>query len=210
MANQQAPTSKEMGLLKVASFHKVRGNNLAERVRDAEKCILDMCVAMRSGYDAMLWAYVKEHWVFWRGNSSVVGVVSTIADYTNKKGETFPAHWTENREYLHRADAPNDTPITYDGYFHITPERFRVRSLIPKGKPIRRPMTLAEMFEPLPELKMEEKPYELVEKPKKKVMKKEKREKVVLPRRKGETMEQWKERRIEALPDWDDDHSDEE
>jgi hypothetical protein len=177
MANEQAPSSKEMGLLKVASYHKVRGNNLAERVTSAEKCILKMCIKMRQGYDVMVWEYVKDHWAYWRGNSSSVGVVSTIGDYTNLKGERFPAHWTDNREYLYRADAPNDTPITYDGYFHITPERFRIRSLVPNGKPICCPTKIGELFEPLPELKIEEKPYVLVEKVKAVRVKKEKKEK---------------------------------
>ena len=167
MANQQAPTSKEMGLLKVASYHKIRGNNLAERVGDAEKCIVGMCVKMREGYDEMVWAYVKEHWAYWRGNSSLVGTVSVISNYTNKKDETFLAHFTENEGFLHRADAPNDEPITYDGYFRITPERFRIRSLIPRGKPVMCPTTLAQLFEPLPEVKIEEKPFIVVEKVKK-------------------------------------------
>nr|WPF46512.1 MAG: hypothetical protein [Lake Baikal virophage 4] len=57
--------------------------------------------------------------------SSSVGVLSTIADYTNKAGKTFKAHFTENGYFLEKCKHDNDKPITYEGNFEITRERFR-------------------------------------------------------------------------------------
>ena len=68
----------------------------------------------------------------WKENvrSADVGVWSKIEDYTNKKGETFKAHFTENGRFIERCktktetDTECDKPKSYTGNFKITPERF--------------------------------------------------------------------------------------
>lgn len=57
--------------------------------------------------------------------SSSVGVYSHIGDYTNQKGKTFKAHFTENERFLQKCKSDNEQPIAYDGNFEITRERFR-------------------------------------------------------------------------------------
>jgi hypothetical protein len=62
----------------------------------------------------------------WKENvrSADVGVWSKIEDYTNKKGETFKAHFTENGRFIERCKTECDKPKSYTGNFKITPERF--------------------------------------------------------------------------------------
>ena len=62
----------------------------------------------------------------WKENvrSADVGVWSKIEDYTNKKGETFKAHFTENGRFIERCNTECDKPKSYTGNFKITPEKF--------------------------------------------------------------------------------------
>lgn len=62
----------------------------------------------------------------WKENvrSADVGVWSKIEDYTNKKGETFKAHFTENGRFIERCKTECDKPKSYTGNFKITAERF--------------------------------------------------------------------------------------
>ena len=62
----------------------------------------------------------------WKENvrSADVGVWSKIEDYTNKKGETFKAHFTENGRFIERCKTECEKPKSYTGNFKITPERF--------------------------------------------------------------------------------------
>jgi hypothetical protein len=62
----------------------------------------------------------------WKENvrSADVGVWSKIEAYTNKKGETFSAHFTENGRFIERCKTECDKPKSYTGNFKITPERF--------------------------------------------------------------------------------------
>ena len=62
----------------------------------------------------------------WKENvrSADVGVWSKIEDYTNKKGETFKAHFTENGRFIERCKTECDKPKSYTGNFKITPEKF--------------------------------------------------------------------------------------
>ncbi len=65
-----------------------------------------------------IWKYVSINYLWWQGDSHRLNKFSIIRDYTNKKGETFLAHHTENGNYIKRAT--DDIPISYKGYFHIT------------------------------------------------------------------------------------------
>lgn len=62
----------------------------------------------------------------WKENvrSADVGVWSKIEAYTNKKGETFSAHFTENGRFIERCKTECDKPKSYTGNFKITKERF--------------------------------------------------------------------------------------
>jgi hypothetical protein len=72
-----------------------------------------------------VWSVVSRL-VLWKENvsSGDVGIFSKIDDYTNKKGETFKAHFSENGRFLERCKTECDKPKSYTGNFRITPERF--------------------------------------------------------------------------------------
>jgi hypothetical protein len=78
--------------------------------------------------------FAKEHKVYWNGDSKKIGVVSVIKDYTNKKGQTFKAHYTVNGKYYARAK--NDTPIGYTGNFeyNVYADKFRFKTNSPQYK----------------------------------------------------------------------------
>ena len=71
----------------------------------------------------MVWKYVEINENWWLGQSEEVGVLSTIGDYTNKKGRTSKAHFSENGKYLKPAKQ-GDEPQSYEGYFRVTKEKF--------------------------------------------------------------------------------------
>jgi hypothetical protein len=62
----------------------------------------------------------------WKENvcSADVGVWSKIEPYTNQKGETFNAHFTENGRFIERCKTEHEKPKSYSGNFKITKERF--------------------------------------------------------------------------------------
>ena len=62
----------------------------------------------------------------WKENvcSADVGVWSKIETYTNQKGDTFNAHFTENGRFIERCKTEHDKPKSYTGNFKITKERF--------------------------------------------------------------------------------------
>ena len=71
----------------------------------------------------LIWEYVNINKLWWKGDSERLGVRSTIADYTNKKGRTSKAHYTQNGKYLKPAKE-GDVPISYEGNFRVTREKF--------------------------------------------------------------------------------------
>ena len=104
--------------------------------RDAEKTLAEMNSLFAQSIGAMfemdvatdkmeklIWDYVRINELWWRGQSEKVGVFSHIGDYTNKKGRTSKAHYSENGKYLKPAKE-GDEPISYEGYFRITPEGY--------------------------------------------------------------------------------------
>jgi len=74
----------------------------------------------------LAWDYVEEQGGFmWKGKSDLVGIYSTIGDYTTKQGITFKAHFTQYGSYLSRAK--DNTPISYTGYFRATKDKFTLK-----------------------------------------------------------------------------------
>jgi hypothetical protein len=84
--------------------------------------MLEMDVATDK-IDSLIWQYQDINKLWWKGESEHLGVLSTIADYTNKRGVTSKAHYTQNGKYLKPAKE-GDQPISYEGHFRITKEKF--------------------------------------------------------------------------------------
>ena len=78
-------------------------------------------------------------------NSKGLGIKTVIKDYTNAKGVTKPAHFTQNNKYYGSTHALGKEPVFYDGKFLINREQFAV--VYPKLEEVR---TLSDFFVPKP------------------------------------------------------------
>lgn len=58
--------------------------------------------------------------------SSSLGMYSVIGEYISKKGVKSLAHYTENGNYLGSVKNMGDKPVSYQGNFKVTRDRFRV------------------------------------------------------------------------------------
>lgn len=56
--------------------------------------------------------YVKVH-------SSILNLKTVIRSYTNKRGHSHMAHFTQNGRYYGPCSKYGDTPVDYDGYFKL-------------------------------------------------------------------------------------------
>jgi hypothetical protein len=90
-----------------------------------------------------LWDYIQNaRWGSYKQiQSSLIGVYTTISDYTNKKGETKPAHFSENGDYVGSIKQLGDKPVCYLGHFRITKARFE--AYMPEN-----PKQIADFFRP--------------------------------------------------------------
>jgi hypothetical protein len=78
--------------------------------------------------DANVWNYVKDHEPWWYGSSDLVGEMTVIKTYTNKKGHVSLAHFTSHGTYLHKANE-RSVPVAYNGNFRVSREKFRYELL---------------------------------------------------------------------------------
>ena len=110
------PTDAELkAVASIAGRHKMKRGQ-AEHERDS---LIKMFVLMCADHDPQrLFDIIREFPVWKRMDSSAFGITSTIGDYTNKKGETFKAHFTTNGYFIKKAGR-NDVPISYFGNFKV-------------------------------------------------------------------------------------------
>jgi len=74
---------------------------------------------------SLLWKYVRINHLWWQGDSEKLGIYTTIRDYTNKAGKTSKAHYSANGYYIRKCVSKEDNkPVSYRGYFELTPETF--------------------------------------------------------------------------------------
>jgi hypothetical protein len=52
-------------------------------------------------------------------NSEILGIKTKILPYTNKKGQTFMAHYTIHNNFIEKADEGNTEPKYYNGNFSL-------------------------------------------------------------------------------------------
>ena len=137
-------STKEMGLLKVAASHKRSAISAAEALKHAEKTIIALAKLSLDPEKAM-WNYIEGCHQWWNGDSSRLGVYTTIGDWELKSGKIIRAHLTEHGNFIHRATEEGEysKPISYNGNFHITRARFQF-FMNEQGKHI------ADFFEPIP------------------------------------------------------------
>lgn len=76
--------------------------------------------------EALIWNYVKglPTALYVNKDSNELGIKSTIKGYTNKKGITTLAHFTQNGKYLGSVKQLGEQPIGYTGYFKVEDNLF--------------------------------------------------------------------------------------
>jgi len=76
--------------------------------------------------EKMAWEYTKYTGISKKIESKEIGVFTTIADYKKKNGDIIKAHYSECGTYIGSVKKLGDKPVSYRGWFDITPERFRI------------------------------------------------------------------------------------
>jgi hypothetical protein len=106
----------------VASYHKMM-HVKAERLSESmTKIFVRMCADYAP---SRLFDMMEDIPMYKKMDSSIFGITSVIGDYTNKKGDTFKAHFTINGKFIKKVGKePN--PIPYMGYFKITKSTFNI------------------------------------------------------------------------------------
>jgi hypothetical protein len=144
-------SSKERGLLSVASRHKSTVGYFKEKVVPYIEA--GLVKAWKKNFcEEDVWDYIENaSWGAWvKIHSSSLRIFTTIADYTNKKGETKLAHFTENGTYFGSIKQCGDKPVGYNGHFEIKKEHFE--AYLPKD-----PKCITDFFRPrAPPLEEEE------------------------------------------------------
>tara|TARA_R110000782_G_scaffold135829_1_gene228267 strand:- start:2 stop:454 length:453 start_codon:yes stop_codon:yes gene_type:complete len=90
-------TSKELGLLKQCSYKKQTITSLSNDL-EKMKLISSRTIGKLGGIDAVMKYRVE------LGGWEKAWLTTIIKPYTNKKGETFPAHFTQNNKYIGRVN----------------------------------------------------------------------------------------------------------
>jgi hypothetical protein len=120
-------SSRERGLLSVASQHKGSVAFFQETVvPHLEACLVKAW--KKNADEEDIWEYIQNaKWnTFVKMDSAKLGIFTKLEPYTNKKGETKPAHFTENGTYIGSTKQLGDKPVSYMGNFKITKEHFEV------------------------------------------------------------------------------------
>ena len=74
-----------------------------------------------------IWRYAEATKAFVRiENSSHIGIYTYIGDYTNKKGVTSKAHYTQHDNYIGSVAKLGKKPISYAGYFKVNKTYFKI------------------------------------------------------------------------------------
>lgn len=160
----EAFTSKEKGLLKVASKHKKMAERLSINLRATEVALLKVVKVLPDEKTAeeALWGYAEHAFLWWYGNSARVGERTQIKEYTNKKDETFLAHHSNQGKFIIRVSEEHPEPMPYNGFFLVDRKKYHF-VMNREAKELREffePILKEEEVDPVPDLS-----------PKKKVLK---------------------------------------
>jgi hypothetical protein len=119
-------TSQNHGLLKVASNHKLHALDMTRTVHTLHN--LFVVPAIIRGDMETVWTYLDAEPFWVTCSSRCADVKSEITEYTNKKGESFMAHYTQHGNYLRRMKPGEEDGIYYNGNFPITRKTHKVKS----------------------------------------------------------------------------------
>lgn len=98
----------------------------------AEDALLNAWLQLHSmGVDIepLVWSYMEtpDFNKFLNIDSKLIGVTTSIMDYTDRKGNIKPAHFTLNGKYYGSINVYGPYLVHYQGNFKITKEHFKVQ-----------------------------------------------------------------------------------
>jgi hypothetical protein len=106
----------------------------------------------------VIWSWINENpeCVYWKGDSHLVGQLSVIKPYTDKKGVTKPAHFSVNDKYIGSCKCLGNKPVSYTCYYKISQENFNLNiSKLAALTLFNEVYNVADLFTPKRELKIE-------------------------------------------------------
>ncbi len=100
----------------------------------AQDCLIDMWKILatddahrwQTTLEEQIWKYVEKYSLSIKINSSHFGLKTVIGNYTNAKGESKPAHFTQRGSYYGSTKQYGSEPVFYDGYFEINKDHFNI------------------------------------------------------------------------------------
>jgi len=105
--------------------------------------------------ETMIWEYISKHpsGMWWKGSSHLLGVLTHIAPYTDKKGVSKPAHFSANDCYVGSVNELGDKPMSYTGNFKISPIKFNINlAKLADLRHMNGAFFIEHLFTPKPEL----------------------------------------------------------
>ena len=86
--------------------------------------------------ESMVFEYVKNapFTIWWKGDSQLLGIKTTISDYTNKRGVTSKVHYTHCGTYFGSCKKLGNEPIFYVGNFRLDTENVEEHFAVVENK----------------------------------------------------------------------------
>lgn len=119
-------SSKEKGLVSLAYRKNLKIEELKAGQGELLAHFFSMALTLpKDNATERIWDYASTTTQYWSGDSTLLNLKTRIADYTDTKGNTFLAHYTQNGKYIKRAKE-DDFPEYYNGYFIVSRELFNL------------------------------------------------------------------------------------
>ena len=131
-------TSREKGLLKVASDKKWENIRLEDKLKEAQDFVMSLITKGKLDEEEV-WNWISIRKCQVKVDSRLFGEFSTIGDYEKKDGKIIKAHFF--RDYYHGSiHSLGNKPVSVLAWYKIKKERF---TYVPGGR------TLEELFVPI-------------------------------------------------------------
>lgn len=104
----------------------------AEQIEYVKSCLVQAWISLyKAGskdVNFVIWDYIHNnaYSVSKKIDSKELGLKTIINPYTNRDGQTKPAHFTQRGTYYGSIRALGEEPVYYIGWFHIEPSYFKV------------------------------------------------------------------------------------
>lgn len=125
MASTPSPSELVPILKGKVSYFSTVAKSKQEDCNAMETYFVKALVSSRN--EALLLDYLSSHRVFVHlDDSTTIGIYTKIAPYTDKKGNTKDAHFTQHGNYCGSIKALGTKPTKYAGWFPVSLDKFKV------------------------------------------------------------------------------------